>query len=154
MNCTRVREEFFNPAGSPAVDEHVRACSACAAELAALRRTMALLDEWHAPEPSPYFDARMRARLRDEAAAPRTWRARLAEAVSPFTVAGRRTALAATMAVLMVTGVALFQTSHPLTPRETPVAAQPGTAVADLQALDKNHDLFTDFDLLDGEVAQ
>jgi hypothetical protein len=30
----------------------------------------------------------------------------------------------------------------------------PGTAVSDLQALDKNHDLYTDFDLLDDLQVQ
>ena len=29
---------------------------------------MALLDEWQVPEPSPYFDVRLHARLREEAA--------------------------------------------------------------------------------------
>jgi hypothetical protein len=29
------------------------------------------------------------------------------------------------------------------------VTAQPGSAVGDLQALDKNHDLYADFDVLD-----
>ncbi len=29
---------------------------------------MSLLDEWQAPEPSPYFDVRLNARLREEAA--------------------------------------------------------------------------------------
>ena len=32
---------------------------------------------------------------------------------------------------------------------EMNVTAQPGTAVGDLQALDKNHDLYADFDVLD-----
>ena len=36
MNCQQVREEFFNPAGSAMVDEHVRACAACAEQLASL----------------------------------------------------------------------------------------------------------------------
>ena len=31
---------------------------------------MALLDEWQAPEPSPYFDVRLQARLREEMAKP------------------------------------------------------------------------------------
>jgi hypothetical protein len=34
-------------------------------------------------------------------------------------------------------------------------ATEPGTAVSDLQALEKNHDLYSDFDLLDDlEVQQ
>ena len=32
--------------------------------------------------------------------------------------------------------------------------AEPGTAVGDLQALDKNHDLYSDFDVLDDLTVQ
>ena len=157
MNCKQVREQFFDLAsapavGSPAVDEHLRACGECAAKLTELRQTMSLLDEWRAPEPSPYFDARLRARLRDEAEAPRTFAGWLRDAFSPFTQAGRRVALAASLALLMVAGVSLFQSTDSLRqgygqPAEVPAVR--GTAVADLQALDKNKDLYADFDLLD-----
>jgi len=156
MNCKQVREEFLNPAGSPAVDEHLRACAACASQLAALRRTMNLLDEWQAPEPSPYFDARLRARLREEALAPRTWREWLHDALSPFTTIGRSAALVATMGVLLAAGVTLFQGTHAVRvepPKPVASAVAPtGTAVGDLQALDKNHELLTDFDLLDDDA--
>ena len=40
----------------------------CAEKLKAMRATMALLDEWQVPEPSPYFDVRLQARLREEMA--------------------------------------------------------------------------------------
>jgi len=33
-------------------------------------------------------------------------------------------------------------------------ATEPGTAVSDLQALEKNHDLYSDFDLLDDLEVQ
>ena len=156
MNCKQVREQFFDLAsapavGSPAVDEHLRACGECAAKLTELRQTMSLLDEWRAPEPSPYFNARLRARLRDEVEAPRTFAAWLHDAFSPFTQVGRRVALAASLALLMVAGVSLFQSTDSL--RNNPPAAEVnavrGTAVADLQALDKNNELYADFDLLD-----
>src|SRR5947208_15120339 len=113
MNCKQVHEQFFDlasiPAGSPAVDEHLRACDDCAAKLAQLRQTMSLLDEWQSPEPSAYFDARLRARLREEAQSPRTWTAWIHDAFSPFTNLGRKVALVSCMAVLMVVGVSLFQ---------------------------------------------
>jgi hypothetical protein len=106
---------------------------------------MALLDEWRAPEPSQYFDVRMRARLREEAAKPATgWLQWL-----------RRPALAVSLAVLMAVGVTVVRVGErPATPE--PVAQiEPGTAVSDLQALDKNHDIYADFDLLDDlEVQQ
>jgi hypothetical protein len=34
------------------------------------------------------------------------------------------------------------------------MVAEPGTAVGDLQALDKNHDLYSDFEILDDLQAQ
>lgn len=50
--------------------EHASACPACSAEWRDLQATFAALDEWPAPEASPYFDARLHARLREAAAAP------------------------------------------------------------------------------------
>ena len=37
---------------------------------------------------------------------------------------------------------------------QVPLAAEPGTAVGDLQALDKNHELYSDFDVLDDLQVQ
>jgi hypothetical protein len=152
MKCKQVREEFFGlasaTAASPAIDDHVRHCVECGQKLAEFRQTMSLLDEWKAPEPSPYFDARLGARLR-EVEAPRTVGAWLRDAISPFTATGRRVALGIAMTLLLGIGVALFQPSH--SPKQAasnpPVAT--GSAVSDLQALDKNADLYENFDLLD-----
>src|SRR5215472_19308321 len=76
MNCKDVRENLIellaetSPVAGhradPAVAEHVRQCPACAQELESLRKTMALLDEWKAPEPSPYFLTRLNAHVREE----------------------------------------------------------------------------------------
>jgi anti-sigma factor RsiW len=79
MNCNQVREllpdlavGINTPAPDQEVDKHIASCNGCAAELRELQQTMALLDEWQAPEPSPYFDTRMQARLREEMARPQT----------------------------------------------------------------------------------
>jgi hypothetical protein len=53
----------------PEAAEHIVGCGECRTEFIELRRTYALLDEWSAPEPSPYFDAKLRVRLREAAAA-------------------------------------------------------------------------------------
>jgi hypothetical protein len=133
---------------TPEVKEHVNGCPECAGKLQDFRRTMALLDEWQAPEPSPYFDVRLKARLREEAAAPaHGWRYWL-----------RRPALAVSLALAMVVGVTLIQRGG-LQPREPKVGVVdsvpvPGTAVEDLKALDKNHDIYADFDLLDDLQVQ
>src|SRR5262249_60666596 len=47
---------------------HLRSCQVCAEKLSEMQNTMALLDEWQAPQPSPYFDTRLKARLREEQA--------------------------------------------------------------------------------------
>jgi predicted anti-sigma-YlaC factor YlaD len=125
---------------TPEVNEHLRSCAACAETLAEFRKTMALLDEWQAPEPSPYFDTRLRARLREESARqPAGWWAW-----------ARRPAMALSLAVVMVAGVSLYRmerksASPPNTAGQF-ADVQPGTAVGDLQTLDKNHDVFTDSD--------
>jgi hypothetical protein len=103
---------------------------------------MTLLDEWQAPAPSPYFDTRLRAQLREEATAqPAGWWAW-----------ARRPALAVSLAVMLVAGVSLYRMRHQgdngTNPPPTLANAdvQPGTAVGDLHTLDKNHDVFTDSD--------
>jgi hypothetical protein len=149
MNCNEIRERMPDVAAGfsrATLDEsrHLESCAACAEQLKAMRTTMALLDEWQAPEPSPYFDVRLQARLREEMAKPQTvW-------MSWF----RRPVLAAALTVLMGLGVGLFFTrgSHIYEPAHEPEIseiAEPGSAVSDLQALDKNHELYSDFELLD-----
>jgi hypothetical protein len=105
-----------------------------------MRATMALLDEWQAPEPSPYFDMRLQARLREEMAKPQ----------AGFLQWFRRPVLAAALTVLMGVGVGLMVTHHPPKPPIAQIEGPgPGTAVSDLTALDKNHDMYADFEMLD-----
>src|ERR1700753_4172668 len=56
-------------AAHPEIAAHLKECESCAKELAELRATFAVMDEWTAPEPSPYFDSRLRARVREAAEA-------------------------------------------------------------------------------------
>ena len=147
MNCERFRDQMLDAmqgTASPEFEEHVRACGACAQELEALKKTSALLEEWTAPEVSPYFDSRLRARLREHAAAPLGWWAWL-----------RKPALAAAFTILMAVGVGLLIPGAPEPAAQVPVQTRPqvkahaGSAVADLQTLDQNQELYANFDLLD-----
>ena len=166
MNCTQIRESMPDLAiglAEPSAEmrQHLETCAACATQLQEFRQTMALLDEWEAPEPSPYFHSRLQARLREEKAvenarAPRGWFAWLSHP-----------AFAVAAAVLVAIGVGVFTTQHkatdnpiavrpPVIQREPNLAAnmngvpvQRGTAVADLQTLDSDNDLYADFDVLD-----
>ena len=72
MNCNQIRELLPDLASGmeagtiqPEVSAHIASCNDCATHLRELQKTMALLDEWQAPEPSPYFDTRLQARLRE-----------------------------------------------------------------------------------------
>jgi len=147
MKCDEIRERMPDVAAGfsePTADEgkHLGSCGECAKQLKAMRATMAVLDEWQAPEPSQYFDVRLQARLREEMAKPQ---ARWFEWF-------RRPVLAAALTVLLGVGMGLFFTRHSGVinhGQEAAVAAAPGTAVSDLQTLENNHEMYADFELLD-----
>jgi hypothetical protein len=156
LSCEEIRGRMPDVAAgfSPLTEDegkHLAGCGACAEQLKAMRATMALLDEWRAPEPSPYFDVRLQARLREEVAGPQAgW-------LQWF----RRPAMAAALTVLMGVGVGLFFTrsSGIYHPTDASISdnlgpAEPGTAVSDLQALETNHELYSDFELLDDLALQ
>ena|ERR1700704_6139529 len=139
MNCNDVRENLIElltdgPA-DPQLTAHVRECSACTEELGSMRKTMAVLDEWEAPEPSPYFLTRMRAHVKEE------------RQKAPVTMFGwlRRPVLAASLATVLAAGGVVYRLIHTDGGGGPP---QVGTAVADIESLDKNHDLIIDTDLV------
>jgi hypothetical protein len=147
MKCDQIRERMSDVAAgfTPLTadeGEHLQSCNSCTQELNGMRATMALLDEWKAPEPSPYFDTRLQARLREEMSKPQ----------SGWAHWFRRPVLAAALTVLMGVGVGVFYTRNSARYKHTTEASiteGPGTAVSDLQMLDKNHDMYSDFELLD-----
>ena len=157
MKCEEIEDLMLDAAAgagepTPMLDEHVRGCTACAAKLADMRKTMALLDEWQAPEPSPYFDTRLSARMREERAKPQraAWLAWF-----------RLPVLAGALGlILMMSGgirwftAGRFGSGTNVSEKIGPGPVVPGTAVGDLQALDKNEDLYANFDLLDDLQVQ
>src|SRR6266849_6248225 len=103
MTCDEIRDKMPDVAAGLIAatgeeSKHLASCDACAGKLAEFRQTMALLDEWRAPEPSPYFDVRLQARLREEMAKPQAgWLRWL-----------RRPVLAAALMLLLGIGVGSF----------------------------------------------
>jgi len=156
MNCNQIRELLPDlavaagmdaPTSEPEVEKHLASCNDCAAHLRDLQKTMSLLDEWQVPEPSPYFDTRLQARLREEMACPATgwlnWMRRPAWAMSLMAVifAG---------ALLVGNKSYISQTEAIATnPPSLGLPVQPGSAVGDLQALERNDELYADFDVID-----
>lgn len=151
MKCGSIREELMEAVLSgpelamPAVQEHLASCAACAKELASLRETMNLLDEWHAPEPSPYFSVRLRARLREEQARhSASWLGWL-----------RRPAVVTAAAALFAVGVGMLEGAHWKNSHvETVANAGQSQAVSDLQYLDNHVDLLANFDALDDNQTE
>ncbi len=160
MKCNEIRELMPDLASglstaTPQMEEHIQVCSECSQTLAEFRQTMALLDEWQAPEPSPYFDTRLHARLREEAAKQPVGLLASLGRSSLRTTWFRKPALAFSLAAILVMGITLFRGDGYRYRENNSIAAVPGSAVSDLQALDKNHDLYSDFDVLDDlEVQQ
>jgi anti-sigma factor RsiW len=136
MNCNDVRENLIElltdgPA-DPQVKAHVSQCSACTEELGSMRKTMALLDEWESPEPSPYFLTRLRAHVKEE------------RDKAPASMFGwlRRPMLAAALATVLAAGGVVYRLTVATPPPDN------GEALADIESLDKNHDLIIDTDLV------
>ena len=158
MNCNEIREllpDIITTAGMdaatfpPEVEKHIASCAACAAHLGDLQKTMALLDEWQAPEPSPYFDTRFDARLREEMARPAVgwlgWMRRPAWAMSFAAIV-----FAGALAIGVGGRSYIAQTDTiPTNAPSLGLPVVPGTAVGDLQALDRNDDLYANFEVLD-----
>jgi anti-sigma factor RsiW len=132
---------------------HLAECPSCAAELAALRATFALMDTWQAPEPSAYFDTRMAVRMREELAAPPAglWQ-RLTERFLSFGHLSMKPVMAGVMTVAVViggvtyAGVSFFEQPQP--------AAQESATLRDLQSLDRNAQTIDDLNSLDQQLDQ
>jgi predicted anti-sigma-YlaC factor YlaD len=151
MNCKTIHDQLPDVAlgitpAPPEVEAHLGECRHCADTLQALRSTMNLLDEWSAPEPSPFWDVRMQARLREEQQrASAGWLQWL-----------RRPVLSVAAALCLVVGIGVIQVERFLKQGENPQVvegirsnAPTGTAVSDLQYLDKNSEMLQNFDALD-----
>jgi hypothetical protein len=151
MNCKDCQSVFLDlllEPGSPesvAAKSHLESCAECKGEFKSLEATFALLDQWKAPEPSPYFDQKLAVRLREEQAlAPAGWFERLKSRVLFNTGRQFRPAMAGVLALALVVGGGTFaDVSGFLHP-----APQTSAAVQDLQILDKNDQALQTMDQL------
>ena len=101
----------------------------------AMHEIMALLDEWQAPEPSPWFDARMMARFREEQQRePEGLLARMRDRWLYNSNSAMRPAMVGALAVLMVAGGGGYWQALHIQKAQPTVSA----AVHDLQVMDSN----------------
>jgi len=143
MNCNNVRENLLDVLAegqtAPEVLAHLRQCNACTQELEGLRSTMALMDEWEVPEPSPYFLTRLQAHVREE---------RQKEPVRASIFAWlRKPVMAASLAAALIVGGVTYRFVMPMIDANT--SAADNAAVTDVESLDKNADLIVNSDLID-----
>src|SRR5437868_9457419 len=154
MNCKMAEAELLDVMNSDQVSAelqaHLRQCPECADRLAALRQTSNLLDAWSVPEPSPYFDTRLHARLREQQSA--ASQASFVFGWLGWLRARWKPALVGVLALALAVGIGLQRSGLILGHNDSEIAdvviAPPGTAVGDLQALDKNFEVYANFDML------
>ena len=152
MKCEEIREQMFDlmtaeGAVAPEVQLHLDGCPTCSGELASMQQTMSLLDEWQAPEPSPFFDTRMQALLREE-------KAKVAEKRSWVLDWFRKPVLTAAAAVALVVAAGIYagvQNEH--RSADQAVVAQGDPAIRDLQTLDKDQEVINNFAALDDDPS-
>jgi len=147
--CKEVQERLpdllLDPASVPApVEAHVATCTVCRGELGSLIATFNALDFWTAPEPSPYFDTRMHARIREaQSAAPEGFFERMRSFLLFSTGRQLRPMVAGALALVLVASGGSF-VGMQLHDR----AAQMSATVNDLKVLDNNAQAIQQMDQL------
>lgn len=122
----------------------------------AMHEMMLLLDEWKAPEVSPWFDARVAARFREEQArAPESLFARLRDGWLFNSHAVTRPLMAGAMAVLLVAGGGSYWQATHMSAKARP--ASMSATLQDLQILDNDDQAIQQMDQLlddsDGDAS-
>jgi hypothetical protein len=155
MICRKFENEFkslrpdllLDPERVPAaVRAHVEQCADCSKELKSLEATMLALDAWEGTEPSPFFDARMAARMREaRAAEPAGFLERLRARLLFGSNLHLRPLAAGALALLLLIGGGTYAGFESMQP--TPVTAS--ATVKDLQSLDENAQVFQQMNKLD-----
>ena len=126
--------------------KHVAECAECTAELADMEKTWKLLDQWQAPEPSAFFDAKLYARLRvEQTTAPASFFERAKAWLLYSSNLQMRQLAAGALATVLVIGGGTFAL---LDQQPVPVA-QTSATVRDLQSYDGNVQLYQQLNALD-----
>jgi len=142
---------LLDPQSVPAeLRQHVESCAECGRDLAELRATMGMLDDWAVPEANPFFDAKLMARLRTEqesrpASLWEKWKAR-------FVYGSRlrmQPLMAGALGIVVLIGGGTYadiywQGYH----------NQESAAVRDLRSLDDNAQVFQQLDSVDQAATQ
>ena len=148
MKCEECKEMMIESELPLNAQEHLRSCAACAEAWAGHQKLYSLLDEWKAPEPSPFFDTRLKALVREAKQEEGQRSGVMAWLRRPlFGMPAWRPVAAGALAIAIAFGVDVMQSGQK-TDSPTVVAVK-GTAVDDLQRLDRHQDEISNLELLD-----
>lgn len=154
MKCKATRGELadllLDPnAASATAREHLSACAECRQEVEELRATMLALDTWEAPEPSPYFDTRLAARLREEREHPPAgfWERMRDRMLFGSNLHFRPVAASALGLLLMAGGGTAYVLQH-----QSAAVPQESATVKDLQLMDGNAQVYQQLNSLDTDT--
>ena len=153
MNCPETQKHMADWLFDPVPEEarkHIGDCDDCAEELLAMQKTWKILDQWEAPEPSAFFDARLYAQLREEQRKGRAslWEKAKAWVLYRSNLQMRPLAAGALATVLVVGGGTFALLNHDSAP---PVDS---ATVRDLQSYDGNAQLFQQLNALDDDSGE
>ncbi len=157
MNCREVKENLPDLLLAPKqvsaeVRAHVDSCAECGKELKELEATMALMDQWEAPEVSPYFDTRMAVLLREEQqAAPAGWLERMRARLMFGSRVSMRPLMAGAMALVVAAGIGTYAGFGGFAPTKAPTVQSP--VIRDLQSMDDNAQMYQQLNSLDQQDA-
>jgi len=154
MNCQEVKTSLPDLLLAPKsvaaeVRAHVAGCEECSREVKELEATMALMDDWKAPEVSPYFETRMAVLLREEQqAAPAGWLERIKARFLFGNHVSMRPLAAAALALIVLAGGGTYAGFGGFsTPKAPQTQASP--VIKDLQSLDENAQVFQQLNSMD-----
>lgn len=146
---------LFDPASAPAsARAHLAACAACKEEFAEVQSTMLVLENWEVPEPSPFWMARMGARMREEQAQPRRgWAGLLDQIKTRFVLSNYSlkpvAGVAALGLVLAIGGGTWLGVSTQMQTHAVSPSVQASNTVRDLQSLNENAQVFQQLSAID-----
>lgn len=158
MTCEKVKTSLpdllLAPKSVPAdVRAHVESCAECGKELKELEATMALMDDWKAPEVSPYFETRMAVLLREQQqAAPAGWLERMRERFLFGNHMNLRPLAAAALALIVAVGGGTYAGFGGFSSPK-PAAVQASPVIKDLQSLDENAQVFQQLNSMDQDAG-
>ncbi len=148
MTCQQTKSLMFERPLPDAATKHIAECAGCATEFASMESTWKMLDEWQAPEPSAFFDARLYARLRTEqTSAPASFLERAKAWLLYSSNLQMRQLTAGALATVLVIGGGTFA----LLGHDTVPLPQTSATVRDLQSYDGNAQLFQQLNALDSD---